>query len=170
MSQHVSEIEFQKYLDHQLTQIKEQQIDQHLSECKNCRQQLLNYQKIYDALRQEPEFELPADFARTIMARLAIDKKSPLTHFYFENLLAILGILAAAIFIFDLSGFNPILHIFSSISPYLNYFWGILEGTFRSIPNFFRSSYTLTGLAILTVITLFEHAFLRNRNTHFLFL
>jgi hypothetical protein len=170
MSQHLSEIEFQQYLDHQLTQAEAQQIERHLADCPDCRQQLINYQKIYDALRQEPEFELPVDFARNIMGRLSDNKKSPLTRFYFENLLVICGIATATIFIFNLYGFNPILHIVSIISPYLNYFWGALEGISQLMPDFFKSGYALTGLVILIVITFFEHTFLKNRRTHFLFL
>lgn len=167
MSPHLSERDFQRYFDQQTTKKEVQQIDQHLTDCRSCQQELNLYQEIYHALRQEPDFELPVDFNRKVMSRVALEKRPSANHFYFENFLAILGILAA-IFILYLYGLNPVFHIYSNLPPYLNHFRGMLSGMFPVIPDFLKSGYAMAALTILIVISLFENRILRKRDTYFL--
>lgn len=168
MSPHLSERDFQRYLDQQATKKEVQQIDQHLTDCRNCQQELNLYQEIYHALQQEPDFELPVDFNRKVMSRLALEKRPSANHFYFENFLAILGIFTAAIFILYLYGLNPVFRIFSNLAPYLNHFWGMLSWMFPVIPDILKSGYAMAVLTILIVISLFENRILRKRDTYFL--
>jgi len=168
MSPHLNEGEFQKYLDQQMTGKEVQQIDQHLANCVNCQQELLLYQEIYQALQREPDFSLPADFNYKVMSRLTAEKKSFLQSFYIENFLAILGILAAIIFVINLYGFDQLFHIFSKLPPYLDHLWRMLRNIFPSMPAFVKSGYALAGLTLLIVITLFENSILRKRDSYFL--
>jgi len=167
MSPHLSERDFQRYLDQLATKKEVQQINQHLTDCRSCRQELNLYREIYHALQLEPDFELPVDFNRKVISRLALEKRPSANHFYFENFLAILGILAA-IFILYLYGLNPVFQIYSNLPPYLNHFWGMLSGMFPVIPDFLKSGYAMAALTILIVISLFENRILRKRDTYFL--
>ena len=168
MSAHLSEQEFQKYLDQQTTSKEVQQIEQHLAECVNCQQELHIYQEIYQALQQEPDFSLPTDFTYKVTSRLSAEKKSFFPRFYFENFLASLGILTAGIFVINLYGSDQLYHIFSKLPVYLDHFWRMLSGIFPSIPAFVKSGYALAGLTLLLVITLFEKSILRKKDSYFL--
>jgi hypothetical protein len=168
MSAHLSEREFQQYLDQKATGKEVQQIEQHLANCTNCQQELHLYREMYRALQQEPDFSLPADFSYKVMSRLTADKKSFLQRFYFENFLVILGILAAVIFVINLYGFDQLFQIFTKLPLYLDNFWRMLRNIFPSIPAFIKSGYMLAGLTLLIVITLFENSILRKRDSYFL--
>jgi hypothetical protein len=168
MTTHLTERDFQRYLDQQVTKREKQQLDQHLATCRTCQQELSLYREIYHALQVEPDFKLSVDFNRKVISRLDLEKKPFPHHFYFENFLAILGILAAVIFIIYLYGLNPVFQIFSNLPPYLNHFWGMLQGMFPIIPDFLKSGYAMAALTILILLSLFENRILRKRDTYFL--
>jgi Putative zinc-finger len=168
MSLHLNEKELQRYLDKQTTEKETQLIEQHLAGCRNCRQELHFYREIYQALQQEPDFTLSAEFNQKVMSRLAPDNRPFIRSFYFENFLAILGILAAMVFAIQIYGLTPLFKIFSNLPPYFDHFWGMLRGISPAIPGFLKSGYALAGLTLLIVITVFENSVLKKRNHYFL--
>ena len=72
---HLSDPLIQEYLDGNLDRIENMRVKMHADECKACAQKIARYQRLFQDISHEQDFDLPANFTRRVIAQV---KKSSL--------------------------------------------------------------------------------------------
>ena len=111
---HLTEKDIQMYLDgipHQKETFKI-----HLEECRQCRNLLVQYQKLYQVLCMEPEQELSSQFVENVMLHSNI-KEKPESLYSFKELIilttiTILTLVILFVFFIDI---KPFINTFSNL-------------------------------------------------------
>jgi hypothetical protein len=114
-TEHLSDDEIQEVLDKNKPH-KSSDIQIHLENCDLCREALKQYQNLYAALENDPDFKLPRNFARSVAAKLNLEPSSPFSFPMTEIIIIVAGVLlalAAAVYFVDM---KPIVNAFSKIT------------------------------------------------------
>jgi len=68
--EHLTDEQFQEYLDGNLADESRSVVETHLEVCEHCRDNLRQYQLLYERLGDDSGFSLPADFAAGVVSRI----------------------------------------------------------------------------------------------------
>lgn len=89
---HLTPVEIQDYLDGNLPE-RAGEIDNHLAECKSCREEVRQYKMLFVDLAQEKPLTLPAGFVDRVMDQIPAEVPATLA----DRLWRVLPIAAAAV-------------------------------------------------------------------------
>jgi len=88
---HLNDEEIQEYLDGNIPAQDLIIIEEHLEKCPVCQDSLKQYRYLYDGLAKDEGFDLPKDFAKTILSRLGAEAQMKPRFNYFYALIVFLG-------------------------------------------------------------------------------
>ena len=89
---HYTAEQFNVLLDGRMAAHDRQQMQDHLSACKECRSVFDSLSRIDAALRELPQVQTREDFTRSVMDRILAKKASPLAFRLLEKLPYIIGL------------------------------------------------------------------------------
>ena len=89
---HISDSQFNEYLDHVLDEATQRKCDLHLTVCAECRGRLAELQSVYYSLAQMHEIKLARDLRPSVMANLPRAQSQIWTPFFATQLGAALGV------------------------------------------------------------------------------
>ncbi len=114
---HLSEEQIQDFLDGNRS-ASEKGLKKHLESCAVCKKTLAQYQNLYLGLKQEPEFQLPSNFAHTVISRLPQMEKA-LARFQvsdiFIGITGVAALIGALIYFIDIKIFADLIAKISSL-------------------------------------------------------
>ena len=162
--EHLTDEQFQDYLDGNLTGNDFALVEAHLDACEQCRDNLRQYRLLYERLGDDAGFSLPADFTATVVSR--IEQESPETSPSrlwsavpgFAFVLAIIGTL---IYFF---GIPTHTRIDSSITPVIDSIVAVTVAPLREALSALNVSPQLLLASVLVLLSigvldyLFRHA------------
>jgi len=127
---HLTDEDLQKYLDKD-PELNKTEVDRHLKNCDQCRQNYMVYKQLYAGLADETGFMLSADFSESVVSR--IRKKREKTYSFFESvLLAIAGLFSVGILFYFTNLGDVLLSVFKKniqdIEPFLRGIGDVLGG------------------------------------------
>ena len=90
--QHLTDREIQDFLDGNVPLYELDLLKQHLNGCPHCQHQIEQYRTLYVDLKQKVDFDLPPNFAESIVAQIAPKPVRFWRKAWFEFLIWIFGI------------------------------------------------------------------------------
>jgi hypothetical protein len=160
---HLTDEEIQEYLDGNLSQQKTFLVKRHLETCPICQESVKRYQSLYAGLASDEGFDLPYDFAKSVVSRLPVEAHVK-SHFNFANIfLAVSGIIVALSIAVRYLDLKPLGQTISNIlSAQYEFVLGVAESlkTFLSGLNTNRGLLIFGVLALLVIVTL-DHFLVR---------
>ncbi len=99
---HLTDEEIQNYLDGNTPQ-QANQVESHLKICLHCQNLFNEYQALFTELKQEPQFQLPEQFADVIMKKLPFAYKTRLLPSLVKNVLLGIGFLWLTIIVISIA-------------------------------------------------------------------
>ena len=109
-SVHATEEQIQAYVDGLLSEDHEL-VTKHIEVCRQCRETVLQYRSLFGELADDTGFELPPDFARSVVAQVEAAQSSVVARerWSFTMLLGVLGPILMAAITFYFLGYKPLL-------------------------------------------------------------
>lgn len=117
---HLSDEQIQDFLDGNMV-LSDKSLKGHLESCRVCKKTLSYYQNLYLGLKQEPEFQLPSNFAHTVITRLPQMEKAQARFKFWDIFVAVSGIAAligALIYFIDIKIFADLIAKVSSMTSF----------------------------------------------------
>lgn len=136
----------------------------HLTNCDDCREQIKQYQALFEELQQEHGFNLPPNFATAVATRIQ-NQSSPSARTASATIfLALLGLVVGMGTLFYFIDLKPLSHGFSRLKE-LKYFWLELFSTISHFLAGLNLDWSLFGFAIviLMVISAIDHFMIQSR-------
>ncbi|UCF64364.1 MAG: hypothetical protein JSW33_00635 [bacterium] len=165
---HLNSTDIQRYLEQQINSDEKISFNDHLGSCNQCRQEVENYQNIFNALGVEEKIDLPEHFTEKIVAQLtpysSVKKKSRWGEFIF----AFGGIFLAVLITFYYTGTETILLLMKDFGkmgqkvdlPIFNLNFSYLDKL--------QNPYLVTIVGILAVILVLERIIFNRKMVHFI--
>lgn len=146
---HWSEEQIQEFLDGK-SSISKSLFEEHLKTCPVCGKSFQYYQNLYRGLKQDPKFQLSANFAQTLISRIPRFASAP-ARFKFSDLfigsVGIAALLGALIFFIDFSAVAEALAKFSFPSVKAD-----LQNWFHNSLSTLNGGLLLIGSSVLTLL------------------
>ena len=137
---HLTDDEIQKYLDKD-SSVDNYEIKSHLQNCKQCRQSMILYKKLYSGLADDTGFLLSANFSHTVISQL--ESKSRNNTKIFEGLLvSIAVVISLGLTIYFTNLDKVFLKVYQSNAQKIN-------DAFESILGLVGGQVTLLSFAII---------------------
>lgn len=117
---HLSDEQIQDFLDGNIA-LADKSLKSHLESCRACKKTLAYYQNLYLGLKQEPDFQLPSNFAHSVVLRLPQMEKAQARFKFSDILVAITGIAAligVLIYFVDIKIFADLIAKISSLTSF----------------------------------------------------
>lgn len=142
-----------KYLDHEINDIEEAQLLQHLKSCNTCSEDFTCMKDAFAALGTAEEIDPPEDFETKVMEKIAVLEQPrklsyPVMPFVFYNVAAIVSISLLLLFVFDIRNVD----LAGTIEGMAEYFKLFIETAFAM----FGVARDLAGVAASIIKSLFE--------------
>jgi predicted anti-sigma-YlaC factor YlaD len=159
---HLTDEQIQEYLDNGPGKATES-VAAHLENCPSCRAAVAEYRHFYQQLTDDTGFELPADFAASVIARVApaLQQRSRFSIVY-PVAAALIAVVTSLYLFVDFSGFfNSMKDSFSILASFDNV---VLKsaGAFLNGLNLKANLVVATGLMLVAFVVL-ERLFLNLR-------
>ena len=146
---HWSEEQIQEFLDGK-SSISKSLLEEHLKTCPVCGKSFQYYQSLYWGLKQDPKFQLSANFAQTLVSRIPQFAQGT-ARFKFSDLLigsvGIAALLGALIFFIDFNAVAEALAKFSFPSVKAD-----LQNWFHNSLSTLNGGLLLIGSSVLTLL------------------
>lgn len=146
---HWSDEEIQEFLDGK-SSISESLLEEHLKTCAACGKSFQYYRNLYSELRQDPKFQLPANFTQKVISRIP-QFASVSARFKFSDIfigsIGIAALLGAMIFFIDFSAVAEALAKFSFPAVKED-----LQNWFHNSISTLNGGVLLIGSSVLTLL------------------
>jgi len=156
MSNHLTEEEFQDYLDKN-TRLSSRDIEEHINICGTCQKSLEVYRELYTALETDPFPALTEDFSAQIVSKISEPQESRWQLFESGSIIAffLFGIAASVYFVNPLPFLtNVVNNIIGNLGAYATKFLPEFNG---SLPVF------IVAIVILLLVEIIDKKLLRPR-------
>ena len=152
-NEHATEQQLQKYVDDRYR--LERPLVDHIEECDQCQTAAEQYQSLFDALSDENDIQLPANFAATVVSKIPATQTETVSSERW-SLSTVLGIVAPLLMIavtFYFLGYESLVTGFSGFSvDMVGFFTGMLSGAGEFLLRYGLRA-DLVGFAVLLLLT-----------------
>ena len=153
---HLTDEEIQDYLDGNIPE-GDELIQKHLRRCERCRKALLEYQSLYQGLKDDRGFKLPAGFPKAVLSKLPEEESVKARFKYYEFAFILLGILVAGFVSLQFMNLRPLIQTLSGIPMpkfgFIHTFFNSFETLLKAL-NIEGSLIFFAALAILIISAL----------------
>lgn len=158
MNKHLSEQQIQEYLDNNINHSKKQTIEEHLSECSSCREEIKHYKKLYAILENDIEDRLSKQFNLKVLARVKeIPIKKPKTWvYYLLGLVSLFIILGTSLYYNDLI---PNVFVFEQLNILLKAYILPYVELFQNLSSSKSMNYLFLSFIIIFIIGTIDRIF-----------
>lgn len=158
MNKHLSEQHIQEYLDNNINHSKKQTIEEHLSECSSCREEIKRYKKLYAILENNIEHRLSTEFNVNVLNRIKnIPIKKPKTWIYYlPGLFGFFVILGTSLYF---SNLKPFVHVFEQSKILINAYILPYVELFQKLSSSKSLNYLFLSFLIIFIIGTIDRLF-----------
>ena len=153
--QHLTHREIQDFLDGNVPQTQWDAIEEHLTGCVRCQKQVDQYKIVYAGLQQEIGFQLPENFAESVVIRISYKPQPFWKKAWFEFVIWTLGIGSGIGVSIDFLGWD---YVRNSVQEMIKPFIHLNPDSFSAVQHISTSvnlNPGLLGITILGVILVF---------------
>ena len=152
--EHATEQQLQKYVDDRYR--LERPLVEHIESCDQCQESVAQYQTLFDGLADNNDIKLPADFAATVAAQIAVVQAEKASSERW-SLSTVLGVMAPLVMIavtVYFLGYEPMV---TGLGSFGTGMVGLFTGMFTAAGQFllrFGLRADLVGFAVLLLLTI----------------